>query len=95
MFRLPLLAAGAVLAACAFAQAADTALFDPAIRHAPKDGVVRLYGAGGPNTAFQKVADLWMRQTGNKVEITAGPEGTWSKRRKATPTSSGARPSSR
>ncbi|GGE16457.1 hypothetical protein GCM10011390_39380 [Aureimonas endophytica] len=80
MFRLPLLAAGAVLAACAFAQAADTELFDPTIRHEPKDGVVRLYGAGGPNTAFQKVADLWMRQTGNKVEITAGPEGTWSKK---------------
>lgn len=52
-------------------------LYDPAIQHQPKDGIVKLYGAGGPHTAFQKVADLWMQQTGNRVEIIAGPEAKW------------------
>lgn len=80
MPRLPILASAALLLACATAQAQDTVLFDPTIPHEPKDGVVRLYGAGGPHTAFEKVADLWMQQTGNTVEITAGPEGTWSQK---------------
>jgi accessory colonization factor AcfC len=80
MSRLPILATAAFLAARVTAQAQDTVLFDPAIKHQPRDGVVRLYGAGGPHTAFKKVADLWMRQTGNEVAITAGPEGTWSQK---------------
>jgi len=53
-------------------------LYDPAIKHAPKDGVVKLYGAGGPHTAFQKVAKAWEAKTGKRVEIIAGPERTWS-----------------
>jgi accessory colonization factor AcfC len=27
---------------------------DPTIKHDARDGVVRLYGAGGPDTAFKK-----------------------------------------
>ncbi|WP_413616278.1 substrate-binding domain-containing protein [Halomonas cupida] len=53
-------------------------LYNPAVNHDPKDGVVHLYGAGGPHTAFAKIADAWMARTGNKVVITAGPETTWS-----------------
>lgn len=53
-------------------------LYDPSIRHHPKDGVVKLYGAGGPHTAIQKVADLWAQNGGMKVEIIAGPESKWS-----------------
>jgi len=53
-------------------------LYDPAIKHSPMDGVVKLYGAGGPHTAFSKVAAVWENSTGNKVEIIAGPESRWS-----------------
>ena len=60
----------------AFAQ--GTKLYDPSIKHAPKDGIVKLYGAGGPHTAFKKVARVWEKKTGNKVEIIAGPESRWS-----------------
>lgn len=63
--------------------AQDTGLFDPTITHQGQDGVVRLYGAGGPHTALQKVADLWRQETGKTVEITAGPEKTWSRKAQA------------
>lgn len=53
------------------------------VKHTPKDGVVKLYGAGGPDTALKKVSDVWMKKTGNRVEIIAGPEKTWSDRAKA------------
>ena len=52
---------------------------DPSIAHNARDGVVRLYGAGGPDTAFKKVADVFTRETGIKVVITGGPEPTWTK----------------
>ncbi|WP_426439266.1 hypothetical protein [Bradyrhizobium genosp. P] len=46
---------------------------DPSITHNARDGVVRLYGAGGPDTAFKKVADVFTRETGIKVEVVGGP----------------------
>lgn len=55
-----------------------TELHDASIRHQPADGVVKLYGAGGPHTAFQKVADVWSERTGTMVEVVAGPESKWS-----------------
>ena len=55
----------------------DTAFHDPSVEHAPGDGVIRLYGAGGPHTAFQKVADAWTERTGTTVEVVAGPEAKW------------------
>ena len=76
-FLHPLLLAGILIATPALAQQA--ALYDPTIKHAPKDGVVTLYGAGGPHTAFQKVANVWQARTGETVKIVAGPEATWSK----------------
>lgn len=57
---------------------AQTALFDASIKHNPKDGVIKLYGAGGPHTAIRKVADVWEQQGGTKVELIAGPESKWS-----------------
>jgi len=55
----------------------STDLHDAAIEHAPSDGVVKLYGAGGPHTAFRQVADVWEEMTGNTVEVIAGPEADW------------------
>ena len=73
----PILLTCILIAAPAFAQ--QTALYDPTITHRPKDGIVALYGAGGPHTAFQKVADVWQAKTGKTVRIVAGPEATWSR----------------
>lgn len=81
MRMTPLLSALVMLAAPA--AMAQTSLFDPAIKHMPKDGIVKLYGAGGPHTAFRKVADVWEEKTGQKVEIIAGPEKTWSPKAQA------------
>lgn len=69
-----------IVAALMFAPATVTAneLYDPSIVHQPEEGVVKLYGAGGPHTAFQKVAEVWQARTGTPVVITAGPESRWS-----------------
>ena len=56
---------------------------DASITHNAKDGIVRLYGAGGPDTAFKKVADLFHKETGIEVEFAGGPEPTWSKKAQA------------
>lgn len=56
---------------------------DPSIKHNARDGVVRLYGAGGPDTAFKKVAAVFTKETGIMVEVTGGPEPTWSKKAQA------------
>ena len=65
-------------AAAAVPSFAQASLYDPSIKHKPKDGVVKLYGAGGPHTAFKKVAEVWEKRSGTKVEIIAGPESRWS-----------------
>lgn len=75
---IPLLSAALLASAAAAPLAAETTLYDPAITHAPQDGVVKLYGAGGPHTAFRKVADVWQQKTGTTVEVIAGPEVKWS-----------------
>lgn len=67
----------------ASAHAQEGGLYDPSIKHSPRDGVVRFYGAGGPHTAFQKVANAWERKTGKRIEIIAGPERSWSARAQA------------
>ncbi|WP_082725332.1 extracellular solute-binding protein [Burkholderia sp. RF4-BP95] len=56
---------------------------DPTIQRDARDGVVRLYGAGGPDTAFTKVAKVFTDETGIKVEVTGGPEPTWTRRAQA------------
>ena len=61
------------------ARLGSTEFYDASIEHAPGDGVVRLFGAGGPHTAMAKVAKVWESNTGNRVVITAGPEHQWTK----------------
>jgi accessory colonization factor AcfC len=56
---------------------------DPTIKRTPRDGTVRLYGAGGPDTAFKKVAAVFTAETGIKIEVTGGPEPTWSRKAQA------------
>ena len=56
---------------------------DPSIKREARDGVVRLYGAGGPDTAFKKVAASFTAETGIKVEVTGGPEPSWSRKAQA------------
>ncbi|NHL69208.1 solute-binding protein [Burkholderia ambifaria] len=56
---------------------------DPTILHDARDGIVRLYGAGGPDTAFAKVAKVFTDETGIEVEVTGGPEPTWSRKAQA------------
>lgn len=73
---LPMRALIAGLCACVLGVSAASA-DEAKIERAPKDGILRLYGAGGPDTAFRKVADAWQEKTGKKVEIIAGPEKKW------------------
>ncbi len=81
----------AAMLACSSAAVADTtedrrgttAFYDNTISHSPADGVVKLYGAGGPHTAFKKVADVWQEKTGVTVEVVAGPESKWTKNAQA------------
>lgn len=48
-------------------------------RNQSLDGVIKLYGACGPQNALRKVADAWERGKGAKVKIICGPEPSWSK----------------
>ena len=45
-----------------------------------RDGVIRLYGACGPQNALRKVADAWERSNDLSVTITCGPEPSWSRK---------------
>jgi len=49
-------------------------------RHQARDGVIRLYGACGPQNALRKVADVWERSNDLSVTITCGPEPSWSRK---------------
>lgn len=48
-------------------------------RNQARDGVIRLYGACGPQNALRKVADAWERNNDLRVRITCGPEPSWSR----------------
>ena len=48
-------------------------------RNQSLDGVIKLYGACGPQNALRKVADAWEMGKGAKVKIICGPEPSWSK----------------
>jgi len=77
------LAAGLLFASLFGRLALAHEILDPAIKHQAKDGVVRLYGAGGPDTAFKKVAAAFTAETGIKVVVTGGPEPNWSRQAQA------------
>ena len=48
-------------------------------RHQARDGVIRLYGACGPQNALREVADAWERSNDIKVRIICGPEPSWAR----------------
>ncbi len=81
--RITYLLSAILLLSASAAAAKDVSLYDPSIKHMPADGVVKLYGAGGPHTAFRKVANVWQAMTGQAIEIIAGPETTWSPKAQA------------
>lgn len=70
LFVLTVMTAGAVSA---------SELYDESIKHQPQDGVIKLFGPGGPHTAFIKAAKAFESKTGQKVEVVFGPESRWSK----------------
>lgn len=47
------------------------------IEYAPKDGVINLYGAGGPHTALIGVGKVFTEKTGIPVKVNFGPEHKW------------------
>ena len=53
-----------------------------ASEYKPKDGIISLYGAGGPHTALIKVGKLFTQKTGIKVQVVFGPERKWMKNAK-------------
>lgn len=49
------------------------------IKYEPRDGVIRLYGAGGPHTALIRVANIYQKETGTPIEVIFGPEHKWTR----------------
>ncbi|MFC0228931.1 substrate-binding domain-containing protein [Serratia aquatilis] len=72
-----IIATASILAS--FSLYAGGQFLDTTIVHQPKDGVVRLYGPGGPHTALIKAAASFEKKTGQHVEVIYGPEKKWSK----------------
>ncbi|MBU2898969.1 substrate-binding domain-containing protein [Vibrio hepatarius] len=52
---------------------------DSTIKHQPKDGVINVYGPGGPDTALRNAAKAYTTKTGVPVEVIAGPESRWTR----------------
>lgn len=76
-FRKFIIATSTLLAS--FAACAGGQFLDTQIVHQPEDGVVRLYGPGGPHPALIKAAASFEKKTGQRVEVIYGPESKWSK----------------
>ena len=49
-------------------------------KYLPRDGVITLYGAGGPHTAFIRVGKLFAKKTGVPVKVIFGPERKWTEK---------------
>ncbi|WP_062261769.1 substrate-binding domain-containing protein [Endozoicomonas arenosclerae] len=89
MKKFKTLAASVALATLSAASMASAAVntpdtregvfYDASIQHQPADGVIRLYGPGGPHSALIKVAQAYEKKTGQKVEVIFGPEKKWSR----------------
>ena len=52
------------------------------VKYEPRDGVINLYGAGGPHTALIRVGKLFTEKTGIKVKVNFGPEHKWTQNAK-------------
>lgn len=57
--------------------------FEKKIIYQPKDGIIKIYGAGGPHTAIKRVADIYEKETNKKIEVFFGPEHKWTKQAQA------------
>ena len=51
-------------------------------KYEPRDGVINLYGAGGPHTAFIRVGKIFTKKTGIPVKVNFGPEHKWTQNAK-------------
>lgn len=76
-FKKLIIATSTLLAS--FAACAGGQFLDTKIVHQPEDGVVRLYGPGGPHPALINAAASFEKKTGQRVEVIYGPESKWSK----------------
>ncbi|MGL5813460.1 MAG: substrate-binding domain-containing protein [Aeromonas sp.] len=63
------------LQAATLSQQSGAAQTDAA--HQANDGVIRLYGPGGPDSALKRAAAAFQQETGIPVEVIAGPEPSW------------------
>lgn len=75
---LPTLLAFAALLPPAASMAGSSSSAAAVNRPQARDGVIRLYGACGPQNALRRVADAWERTNALKVRIICGPEPSWS-----------------
>jgi len=62
---------GAIYSASLFAAALGSSAYDP------RDGVVYLYGPGGPHTALIRAGEVFTKKTGTPVKVVYGPESKW------------------
>lgn len=46
-------------------------------KYSPRDGIVYLYGPGGPHTALIRAGEAFTKKTGTTVRIVFGPESKW------------------
>jgi len=54
-------------------------ILDLSIQHQPKDGVINVYGPGGPDTALRQAAKAYSDKTGITINVIAGPESKWTR----------------
>lgn len=47
------------------------------ITYQPADGIIKIYGAGGPEPAIIEAANEFQKITGVKVDVVFGPEAKW------------------
>jgi len=49
-------------------------------KYKPRDGIIYIYGAGGPHTALIRAAKVFTKKTGTPVKVVFGPESKWTER---------------
>lgn len=46
-------------------------------KYTPRDGIIYLYGPGGPHTALIRAGEVFTEKTGTPVQVVFGPESKW------------------
>ncbi|MGU3812830.1 substrate-binding domain-containing protein [Vibrio diabolicus] len=70
---------GGLSALMASSMVTASPLLDPSILHQPRDGVINVYGPGGPDTSLRQAAAAFSKRSGIKVNVIAGPESKWTR----------------